>query len=196
MVDFFNVIQDTISYGLMIGFGWYSLFLFILKLFRYKREFLVDFDKYACRTVVSLGVLLGIVFILNVGVYYFQANETDRMVFSQRLTGPYSFGIWLQPLFWVLLTQLLRIKLFQKAILYRIIMSIFFLLTFERLVIIFTSFHRDYLPSSWTMFTSEFEFPWLEFLISIPIKIVVFALVVFAYISINQYIVKFKISRQ
>jgi hypothetical protein len=138
------------------------------------------------------GYFIGNNLCLNLIVYYFEANEIDRLGFKKRLTGPYSFGIWLQPLFWVLLTQLLRIRIFQKMILYRIIMSILFILTFERLVILSTSFHKDYLPSSWTMYTSEFGFPWLEFLLSIPIKIILFAVVVVAYKYITQSILKFK----
>lgn len=181
MTNFFNLLSDMIRFDLLIGFGWYSMLYYILKLLKYKSDFFTEFDKKACKTIVFLGVVLGITFILNLLWYYFQADATDKLRLTQRLTGPYSFGIWLQPLFWVILTQLLRITIFQKMLLYRILMSILFVLTFERLVILFTSLHRDYLPSSWTMYTSDYGITWWNFLLSVLVKITEFAIVVYIY---------------
>jgi len=157
------------------------MLFYILKLLRFKRDFFTEFDKKACKTIVFLGVVLGITFILNLFWYYFQADATEKLRLTQRLTGPYSFGIWLQPLFWVILTQLLRITFFQRMLLYRILMSILFVLTFERSVILFTSFHQDYLPSSWTMYTSDYGITWWGFLFAALVKITEFAIVVYGY---------------
>jgi hypothetical protein len=38
----------------------------------------------------------------------------------------------------------------------KFILSFFFIFSFERIYIFFSSFHRDYLPSSWTICTDDF----------------------------------------
>ncbi|HCQ11742.1 MAG TPA: hypothetical protein DIU01_00410, partial [Flavobacterium sp.] len=109
--------------------------------------------------------------------YFIEMDEEQKIQFIQRLTGKYSFGLWLQPLFWVLLTQLLRIKLVRKFLIFRLFISISFIVTFERFVIFYTSFYRDYLPSSWTMIGIS----WWEMLLSALIKMFEFTLIVFLY---------------
>lgn len=38
----------------------------------------------------------------------------------------------------------------------KFVLSFFFIFSFERIYIFFSSFHRDYLPSSWAMYTDDF----------------------------------------
>jgi len=66
--------------------------------------------------------------------------------------GKYWFGYWVQPLLWVSLTQLLRIKTIRKNVLLRILFSFLLIFSIEKYVIMMVAFHRDYLPSSWTMY--------------------------------------------
>ncbi|TGV00218.1 hypothetical protein EM932_20575 [Flavivirga rizhaonensis] len=78
-------------------------------------------------------------------------NETEKTEYYERLTGKYAYAIWIQPIFWFLLTQAYRIKFIKKYLINRIIISFLFVVTFERFVILITTIHRDYLPSSWTL---------------------------------------------
>ncbi|MBP8157626.1 MAG: hypothetical protein KAX93_04545, partial [Flavobacterium sp.] len=178
MVAVLQFILDFIQIDLIIGFGWYSIFYFIFRLFKYKKEFLTDFDKNACKTAVTLGVLFfGVWLLASSYNYFFEMDSETKLSYKQRLTGPYSFGLWLQPLFWLLLTQLLRIRLVRKFLLFRLMICLSFILTFERFVIIVTSLHRDYLPSSWSMFSWDFGISWWLFLLSLIIKIIEFAII-------------------
>ena len=182
MITLIDFILDFIRVDLLIGFGWYSLFAFILIWCNFNKEFLLKFDKSACQMIVWLGILFFVLWFGSiVADYFFIMNENERLEFTQRLYGSYSFGIWLQPLFWLLLTQLLRFDNVRKFLLLRIIISIPFFLTFERLVIIFASYHSDYLPSSW-----YYGFTWMELLISIPLKATEFAIAVFLYKFIKE----------
>jgi hypothetical protein len=193
MVAVFDFILDFIRVDLIIGFGWYSIFLFIFRLFRYKKEFLNEFDKQACKTVAFLGITYGIVWIIAVFSNYFSAmNEEEKTQFIRRLTGPYSIGYWFQPLFWVVLTQLLRIRFIRKFLIFRLLICISFILTFERFVIIVTSLHRDYLPSSWSMFSLDFGITWWMFILSLIIKIIEFAIIVLAYKYVKKWILNLK----
>ena len=53
----------------------------------------------------------------------------DKIAFTQRLTGKYSYGIWLQPLFWVLLSQLLWYKKIAKK--YNVDNYVFLLINYD-----------------------------------------------------------------
>jgi hypothetical protein len=191
MVDF-DFILHFIRIDLILGFGWYSVLFFTLKLFKYKKDLLTEFDKDACKTFVFLGILFAIVWLLAVTVdFVVIMTEEEKTQFLNRLTGEYSFGIWLQPLFWLILTQLVRFNIIRKFLFFRILIVVPFIITFERFVIIVTSLHRDYLPSSWTIY-NYIGFTWWEFLLSIPVKAIEFSLIVFVYKYANQSILKFK----
>ena len=193
---FLNLILDFIRVDLIIGFGWYSILFFILKFFRYKKEFFVQFDKYACKTVVFLGILYGVVALTTLlSVYFKIVVDEERSRFIQRATGYYWFGYWLQPLFFVAWTQLLRIRFVRKILLFRMMICILFVLSFEQCVIIYTSFERDCLPVGWTLYDLELGITWWEFLLSIVIKIIEFIIIVFAYKYAKQSILKFKTAK-
>lgn len=182
MTTTLDFLLEFIRVDLIIGFGWYSIILFTLLLFSFKNKLLKEFDKYACRTIVFLGILYGIVwFLASILNYFIELDEEEKAQFIKRLTGKYSFGLWLQPLFWLGLTQLLRFQFVRKYLLLRLVICVFFILTFERFVIIYTSFQSDYLPSSWTLYNYGFGVTWWQIALSALIKIVEFTLLVFVY---------------
>lgn len=191
MIDF-DFILNFIRIDLILGFGWYSVLFFTLKLFKYKKDLLTEFDKDACKTFVFLGILFAVIWFLAVTLDYAMImTEDEKTQFLGRLTGEYSFGIWFQPLFWLIITQLIRFNIIKKFLFFRILIVIPFILTFERFVIIVTSLHRDYLPSSWTMYV-DLGFTWWEFLLSILLKAIEFGLIVLAYKYVTLSILKFK----
>lgn len=191
MIDF-DFILNFIRIDLILGFGWYSVLFFTLKLFKYKKDLLTEFDKDACKTFVFLGILFAVIWFLAVTLDYAMImTEDEKTQFLGRLTGEYSFGIWFQPLFWLIITQLIRFNIIKKFLFFRILIVIPFVLTFERFVIIVTSLHRDYLPSSWTMYV-DLGFTWWEFLLSILLKAIEFGIIVLAYKYVTLSILKFK----
>lgn len=192
MVAVFDFILDFIRIDLIIGFGWYSILFFVLRLFNYKKEFLTEFDKHACKTAVLLGILFALVWLIAVIFNYFLVLETDEKAqFIHRITGPYSFGYWFQPLFWLILTQLLRIRFVNRFLLFRILIVIPFILTFERFVIIVTSLHRDYLPSSWTMY-NDLGITYWDFLLSVIVKAIEFTIIVIIFKYTKQKVSNLK----
>ena len=158
MTETFKFITDFIRIDIIIGFGLYSILFFAIRLFVNNKELINLFDKSACKVAIYSGVLFAILWLIGMYSYYFNiTDELEKTSYLQRLIGKYWFGYWLQPLFWILLTQLLRIKFLRKNLIFRILMSLLFVITFERFVIIIASFHRDYLPSSWTLNLSMIE---------------------------------------
>ncbi|SIR21945.1 hypothetical protein SAMN05421797_10837 [Maribacter ulvicola] len=132
-----------------------------------------DFDRTAINLVIFSGIVFGMLWIIRLFVSYIGIeNEMDKIAFVQRLTGKYSYGVWLQPLFWLLLSQLLWYKKIAKNIFYRLFLSLMFLVSFERMVVIATSLHRDYLPSDWSLGLKP-----LQILIGILFKVLVFVII-------------------
>ena len=152
MSEIINFITDFIRIDIFVGFGFYSIIYFLLKWFLKDKTFISDFDKSAVQLIIHLGFLWLTLWLIGAFLFYFGLeNENEKAEYYGHLTGKYSYGIWIQPIFWFLLTQLYRIKFIKKYLFFRIVISLLFVVTYERFVIIMTSLHRDYLPSSWTL---------------------------------------------
>lgn len=178
-------ILKTLTVDFFSAFGLYSFLFLILSIF-IKKATLYSFDEQAKKFICFIGVLYIFIWFLGLFVYYFESNPTERAEMMNRLFGKYWFGIWIQPIFWFLLSQIFRIKFFSKNILIRIFASLFLIFSIERLVIISTSLHRDYLPSSWTM--SDLEIYSSFFILLILLKILIFILFVGLYTFIMNKI--------
>ncbi len=174
LTDFFRI-------DIFVGFGFYSIIYFSLRLLLKNETFITEFDESAVQTVVYGGVIWLCLWVIETFVYYYGLeNEIEKNGYYEYLTGKYSYGIWTQSIFWFLLTQLYRIKIIRRFLIFRIIISLFFTITYERFVIIVTSLHKDYLPSNWTMGYNFTLTPYWIFLGWIS-KILIFILLVMLY---------------
>ena len=179
-------ILKTLTVDFFTAFGLYSFLFFISSIFIKKSTF-YKFDEEAKKFISFVGFLYIIIWFLGIFVYYIESSPEERTGMINRMFGKYWFGIWIQPLFWFLLSQIFRIKLFSKNILIRIFASFFLIFSIERLVIISTSLHRDYLPSSWTMYSDLGIYPSF-FILSILLKILFFMLFVWLFTFIANKI--------
>jgi len=182
MMDiFFNL--ELLILDFFTAFGLYTFLFLILSIF-IKKAIFYNFDEQAKKLLSFVGVLYIIFWFLETIVYYIECNPVEKNEMIERMFGKYWFGIWIQPLLWFVLSQIFRIKLFSKNIVIRIIVSFFLIISIERLVIIIRSFHRDYLPSSWTMYRQLDIYP-SNFILSIIMKILIFML----FVGLYTYIV-------
>mgnify|MGYP003479253259 FL=1 len=183
-----NIISifKTLTVDFFTAFGLYS-FLFLISSIFIKKATFYKFDEEAKKFISFIGLLYIILWFLGIFVYYIESSSEERTGMINRMFGKYWFGIWIQPLFWFLLSQIFRIKLFSKNILIRIFASFFLIFSIERLVIISTSLHRDYLPSSWTMY-SDLGIYSSFFILSILLKILFFMLFVWLFTFIANKI--------
>jgi molybdopterin-containing oxidoreductase family membrane subunit len=103
--------------------------------------------------VTGLVVVYGYMSELFFGWY--SANEYERFMLHNRiLSGPYSWTYWLLLLCNFFVPQLLwskRVRL-NLGLVFMVSMFINVGMWLERFVIIVTSLHRDFLPSSWDMY--------------------------------------------
>ena len=181
---FFNL--ELLILDFFTAFGLYSFLFLILSIFIKKIAF-YQFDNQAKNFISFVGVLYIIFWVSGTIVYYIDCNPVEKSVMIDRMFGKYWFGIWIQPLFWFALSQIFRIKFLSKNILIRIFASFFLIFSIERLIIIISSFHRDYLPSSWTMYKQLDIYP-SNFILSILMKILIFMLFVWLFTFISNKI--------
>ncbi len=86
---------------------------------------------------------------------WYSGNQYERFMLQNRvLTGPYAWSYWMLLLCNFLVPQLLWIKKYRTniAVLFTVAMFVNVGMWLERFVIIVTSLHRDFLPSSWDMY--------------------------------------------
>jgi molybdopterin-containing oxidoreductase family membrane subunit len=170
------------------GIGVYTILYFTLTIFT-KNQNIKTIDEEATKLISLIGILFAITWIISIVVELNVLNEEDKALMLKRICGKYWFGFWIQPLLWIAITQALRYTRIRKNALIRLIMSVFLLLSIEKMIIIITSFHRDYLPSSWTMYNELDIYP-SNFILAILFKITVFLLIVGIYYIVKQKIRK------
>ncbi|TAK25232.1 MAG: hydrogenase [Myxococcaceae bacterium] len=106
------------------------------------------------KIMLATGSLVGYAYAMEFFVAWYSGNEYERYVFINRATGPYAWAYWIMITCNVISPQLFWSKRLRTNIPLSFVVSIFINIGmwFERFVIIVTSLHRDFIPSSWGYF--------------------------------------------
>ena len=104
--------------------------------------------------IIITGSIVGIAYITEFFIAWYSGVEAEQYAFLNRMTGPYWWAYWTMMTCNVISPQLFWFRKIRTNIAATFILSIVVNIGmwFERFVIIVTSLHRDYLPSSWAMF--------------------------------------------
>ena len=106
------------------------------------------------KVILLTGSIVGLAYGTEFFIAWYSGVEYEKFAFINRATGPYSWAYWIMISCNVISPQVLWFKQLRRNPLVLFIMSIFVNIGmwFERFVIIVTSLHRDYLPSSWSYY--------------------------------------------
>jgi molybdopterin-containing oxidoreductase family membrane subunit len=101
------------------------------------------------------GTLVGLAYITEFFVAAYSGVEYEQYAFLNRAFGPYGWSYWIMMGCNLVAPQVFWSKWARTTPWFIFIMSIIVNIGmwFERFVIIVTSLHRDFLPSSWSMYT-------------------------------------------
>jgi molybdopterin-containing oxidoreductase family membrane subunit len=107
------------------------------------------------KIMLVTGSLVGYAYSMEFFIAWYSGNEYERYVFINRATGPYWWAYWTMITCNVISPQLFWFKRLRTSIpvMFAVSILINIGMWFERFVIIVTSLHRDYLPSSWGMYS-------------------------------------------
>jgi len=108
--------------------------------------------------IMLTGSIVGVAYITELFIAWYSGVEYEQYAFLNRATGPYWWAYWAMMSCNVISPQFMWFKKLRTSIMFSFFISIVVNIGmwFERFVIIVTSLHRDYLPSSWTMFSPTF----------------------------------------
>jgi hypothetical protein len=107
-----------------------------------------------CKLIIGMGGIVGLAYSTEFFIAWYSGNPYEQFVFMNRAMGPFAWAYWIMVSCNVLTPQLLWFKKIRSNFLIVFILSIFINIGmwFERFVIIVTSLHRDFLPSSWNTY--------------------------------------------
>jgi len=108
--------------------------------------------------IMITGSIVGVAYITELFIAWYSGVEYEQYAFLNRATGPYWWAYWSMMTCNVFSPQFMWFKKLRTSIMFSFFISIVVNIGmwFERFVIIVTSLHRDYLPSSWSMFSPTF----------------------------------------
>jgi molybdopterin-containing oxidoreductase family membrane subunit len=103
------------------------------------------------KIMLTTGSLVGYAYSMEFFIAYYGGNEYERFLFINRVTGPYAWAWWSMFLCNVVTPQIFWWKKMRTSIPVMAVATVLINIGmwFERFVIIVTSLHRDFLPSSW-----------------------------------------------
>jgi molybdopterin-containing oxidoreductase family membrane subunit len=106
------------------------------------------------RVMLATGLMVAYGYMIEAFFGWYSANTYEEYLVENRAVGPYAPSYWALILCNMLIPQLLWIRYFRVTPIWLWVIAIVanIGMWLERFVIIVTSLHRDYLPSSWDMF--------------------------------------------
>ncbi len=106
------------------------------------------------KIIMVTGLMVGYAYSMEFFTAWYSGNSYELFVFKNRAFGPYGWSYWTMVSCNVITPQLFWFKKIRRSLLAMFIISLFVNvgMWFERFVIIVTSLHRDFLPSSWNMY--------------------------------------------
>jgi Ni/Fe-hydrogenase subunit HybB-like protein len=107
-----------------------------------------------CKLTLLTGSLVGMAYLVEFFTALYSGNAYEQFTAINRVCGPYGWCYWVMLSCNVAAPQMLWFRRVRRTLpLVFIIMILANVgMWFERFVIIVTSLHRDFLPSSWTMY--------------------------------------------
>ena len=131
-----------------------TLMIIARKVLNYEDYITIDHIERMCKVVILTGGIVALSYAIEFFIAWYSVSEYERFAFANRAFGPYAWAFWIMVVCNVAIPQLLWIKKIRRNVVIVFIFSIFINIGmwFERFVIIVTSLHRDFLPSSWAMY--------------------------------------------
>ncbi|AWW31534.1 hydrogenase [Echinicola strongylocentroti] len=131
-----------------------TLMLITRKLFKLEDYITMVHIELMNIVIIITGSIVGIAYITEFFIAWYSGVEAEQYAFINRAFGPYWWAYWSMMTCNVISPQLFWFKKIRTSIVFTFALSIVVNIGmwFERFVIIVTSLHRDYLPSSWAMF--------------------------------------------
>jgi molybdopterin-containing oxidoreductase family membrane subunit len=148
-----------VSGAVFSGFAMVQTLLLIMRKVMHLENYItIKHIEYMNIVIIVTGSIVGVAYLTELFVSWYSGVEYESYAFINRFSGPYAWSYWSMMTCNVISPQLFWFKKLRTNLTFTFVMSIVVNIGmwFERFVIIVTSTHRDYIPSSWSMFYPTF----------------------------------------
>ena len=148
------------SGAIFCGFAM-ALFLIVLtrKALHLEDYITVNHVELMNKIVIVMGSIITLIYITEIFIAWYSGNIYEKFIFLNRAIGPYKWVYAMMMGFNVIVPQLLWIRKLRRSLLATVIFAILINIGMwcERFIIIVGSLHRDFLPSSWTVYRPTWQ---------------------------------------
>jgi len=135
------------------GFGMVlTLMIVARKVMHFENYITLKHIHAICKVLVFTGSIVGLAYMTELFMAWYSGSEYEMFIFKNRMFGPFAPAYWIMFSCNVITPQLLWFRRVRNSLPLLFVLSLLVNvgMWFERFVIIVTSLHRDFLPSSWT----------------------------------------------
>ena len=145
------------------GFAMVITLMTIMRgVFNLKNYITLNHMEAMAKIILLTGMLVGLAYSTEFFIAWYGGNEYEGFIFRNRAFGPYGWAYFIMFTCNAIIPQLFWFKKLRRNVwvLFAVSLLVNVGMWFERFVIIVTSLHRDFLPSSWGMYALT-RFDWL-----------------------------------
>jgi Ni/Fe-hydrogenase subunit HybB-like protein len=141
------------------GFAMVLVIAIPLRKFYRLEDFITEWHlQNMAKVMLATGLIVGYGYLMEVFFAWYSGNPFEKFMMHNRVFGPYWYAYWALILFNILIPQTLWSSRVRKSVsmVFLIAIAVLIGMWLERYVIVITSLHRDFLPSSWGMYSPTF----------------------------------------
>lgn len=137
-----------------------TLMLMTRKVLKLEEYITLDHIESMNKVILLTGTIVGVAYLTELFIAWYSGYVYEQFAFFNRALGPYWWAYFGMMACNVLSPQIFWVKKFRRSVYWTFLLSIFVNIGmwFERFVIIATTLARDYLPSSWSLYSPT----WVE----------------------------------
>jgi Ni/Fe-hydrogenase subunit HybB-like protein len=137
-----------------------TLLVLVREAFGLKHYITMEHLEQMNKIIMTTGMLVGYAYASEFFIAWYSGSTFERFTFVNRAFGPYWWAYWIMVSCNVFIPQIFWFRKFRRSIPIMFVVSLYVNIGmyFERFVIIVTSLHRDFLPSSWAQYVPT----WVE----------------------------------
>src|SRR4051795_6318786 len=136
-----------------------TLLVIMREVFLFKNYITLDHLEKMNKIIMATGMMVGYAYACEFFIAWYSGSPYEKFAFINRAFGPYWWAYWIMASCNVFIPQIFWSRRARTSIPIMFVVSLFVNIGmwFERFVIVVTSLHRDFLPSSWKYYVPTFH---------------------------------------
>jgi molybdopterin-containing oxidoreductase family membrane subunit len=124
------------------------------ELFGLKKLITIQHLDIMCKVILATSCMVGYAYGIEFFSAWYSGNEFEQFTFINRAFGPYAWAYWSMVTCNVMIPHVFWFRVIRTSpwLMMPFVLLVNVGMWFERFVIIATSLHRDFVPSSWSYF--------------------------------------------